>query len=306
MGAVEKDEGGQRRRYLEGITSGAQLDGHGERMTPACIASFQRQAHSGDILLYGGIHGVDFSDDIGKLVESTITPEGDWKTKYRLYDESDGFDPSSATLEKAGKIWKQICGLPPYTKPRQKGFSIEGEVPDGGIIAADQNGKRVMNDVTLNGVVVVDKPAYADSIAHGVYKALGITPPWRIRKALEKSVQCAAGVQDGSSHFRTWYQLQDALDESVRMIMTDAGISEQPERLKELFDQFSKLAQKEILSNPDSYSPTPQGSGVEAYSLPSQRQLKLASLAARLRYLVGSRREGVQHESQRSGAEIKP
>ena len=38
--AVEKADtsnGGVKRRYLVGITSGMKIDGHGERMTKACI-----------------------------------------------------------------------------------------------------------------------------------------------------------------------------------------------------------------------------------------------------------------------------
>jgi hypothetical protein len=303
VGAVEKAEGGAKKRYLEGVTSGSKVDGHGERMTEACILSFQRQAESGDILLYGGLHGVNFIDDIGKLVESTIDPDGNWKTKYRLYDESDGMD--SVTLGRADKLWKQVCGLAPYTKPRQKGFSIEGEVPPGGILSAEQDGRRVMNDVTLTGVVVVDKPAYADSIAHGVYKALGLTPPWRIRKALEKSVRPAEEGQDQKSHFRTWYQLQDALDDGIRTIMTEDE-SERPSRLADLLGQFSTLAQKEILDHPDSYSPTPRGPGEDADNSPSPGLLKLQSLADRLRSLAGTWREGVNRVEKHAGIQRQP
>jgi len=42
--AVEKQDGGAKHRYFEGVTSGPALDGHGERMTERCIDSFRRQA----------------------------------------------------------------------------------------------------------------------------------------------------------------------------------------------------------------------------------------------------------------------
>jgi len=314
LGAVEKDEGGAKRRYLEGVASGIQVDGHGERMTEACIASFQRQAQSGDILLYEGLHGVNFVDDVGKLVASTINGEGEWVCSFRLYDEQDGFDPSSATLEKATKLWLQVNGLPPYSAPRPKGFSIEGEVPDGGIISADSTGRRVMNDVTLLGVVVVDKPAYGASVAHAVYKALGVVPPWRVRKGLEKGLQDKVGAAAGkASHFRTMYQLQDALDEGIRQIMQEDP-AERQDGLNDLFAQFSKLAIEQVLAHPDSYSPAPvapEGNATSQDSVQkdggegSQRLLKLRALLAKLQILAGQWRElqGGENGKSKQGLE---
>ena len=52
---------------MRGISSGIQQDLHGEKMTEKCIKSFHDQASSGDILLYKGKHGVDFTEDIRNI-----------------------------------------------------------------------------------------------------------------------------------------------------------------------------------------------------------------------------------------------
>lgn len=248
---VEKDLGdGVKHRYLEGIASGIYVDGHGERMTQHCIESFQSQAKAGDIPLYSGKHGIDFADDIGKLVASEITPQGEWSVSFRLYDESDGFGPN--TLEKADKVWRQATGLPPYTKAKPRGFSIEGDIPEGGIKSVDESGRRVMDDVTLQGVVYVEKPAYAASVAHAVYKALEISAPWSVRKSLQSSLESKMkDVGAREEYWHKYYQLQEAFDSEVKRIMTD---SVEPENeLNDLFVEYSKVAISLILEYPQMY-----------------------------------------------------
>jgi hypothetical protein len=262
--AVVKEEGGVKRRYLEGIASGIQVDGHGERMTERCIKSFQRQADSGDVLLYEGMHGVDFVDDIGRLVKSWIDETGNWRARFRLYDDQDGIGP--VKMERVDTVWAQLNGLPPYTKPKQKGFSIEGEVPPGGLVSADQAGRRVMDDVDLEGVVLVNKPAYRDSIAHAVYKALGVPMPHQVRKGLEKTLSERLEAADETEAFyKRHYHLQDALDEAVRDIMGGPDV-ERRGRLEDLFQEYSSLAVDDILTHQSAYSdsPEPDGSDGEA------------------------------------------
>jgi hypothetical protein len=249
--AVEKDLGdGQKHRYLEGIASGIYVDGHGERMTPHCIESFQSQAKSGTIPLFSGKHGVDFADDIGILVDAKILDSGEWWTSFRLYDESDKMGP--ATLEKADKVWRQSMGIAPYTKPKNRGFSIEGDIPEGGIKSVDEMGRRVMDDVKLEGVVLVERPAYQASVAYGVYKALGVMAPWSVRKSLQSSLESkmqAAGARE--EYWKKYYQLQDALDSEIKRIMAD---SVEPENeLSDLFVEYSKVAVSLILEYPQMY-----------------------------------------------------
>ncbi len=249
---IEKSDGEKRRKYMRGISSGVQQDLHGEKMTEKCIKSFHEQANSGDILLYEGKHGVNFIDDIGKLSKSEITPEGNWFTEYQLYDEHDGFDPSSTTLEKVDKLWKQVNGLPPYTKPRQQGFSIEGDIPDGGIVQMDQSGRRVIDDVALDGVLIVTRPAYKDSIATAVFKALGELFPDVAEKAhLGFQERLSERVRQGEikeNYYQQKYLIEDELDKVVQEILTIGG-EVSKEKLQILFQEYSDLMINLILQN---------------------------------------------------------
>jgi hypothetical protein len=282
--AVEKAEGGRKRRYLKGVSSGSKIDGHGERLSENCIKSFQAQAASGDILLYEGLHGVNFVDDIGKLVNSEITPEGDWLTEYRLYDELDNMGP--ITLEKADKLWKQIVGLPPYKTPKQKGFSIEGEIPDGGILTVSETGKRVMDNVALDGVVVVPRPAYQDSVAHAVYKALGLDAPQAVRKSLTNNLRDAIdGEEKKDIYFKRRWQIDEALNEEIEKIMTSNENSN--EKLEILFDEYKGLMLDLILSSADYFRGI--GTSITPTVLKAQGSLQnlFDKLGAELKQLQG-------------------
>lgn len=239
MSAVEKDDSGRKRRFLRGISSGLSVDGAGERMTEKCIKSFQDQAASGDVLLYGGRHGVDFTDDFGKLVKSEILPSGDWMTEYRLYDELDQMGPS--TLEKADKVWRQIMAIPPYTKPKQKGFSIEGVIPEQGLQTVDGNGRRVMDSVELDGVLLVSRPAYKDSVARAVYKALDLVLPGDMRHGLSSSISSKLkNVIQRDDYYGRYFTLQGALDDQVHHVMKTNG-PERADQLGTLFSEYGDL-----------------------------------------------------------------
>lgn len=294
--AVEKAEGGVKHRYLEGVASGIYADGHGERMTQHCIESFQQQAKSGSILLFSGKHGVDFADDIGQLVSSEITPEGEWNCSFRLYDESDGMGPG--TLEKADKVWRQACGLPPYSKPKMRGFSIEGDIPEGGIKSVDASGRRVMDDVKLDGVVLVERPAYQASMAYAVYKALGELPPWTVRKNLKSSLESKANAASArEEYFQKYYQLQDALDSEIKRIV--AGQVDVRALLEELFGEYSALCIDLILAYPQMYEPdrevVPDSQNVQKTK--SRTQSVLKDLESTLRLLLVVRKgQETNHE----------
>jgi hypothetical protein len=292
--AVEKDSGGVKRRYLEGIASGIYVDGHGERMTQHCIESFQQQAKSGDILLYEGLHGVNFIDDIGTLVDSEITPNGEWHVSFRLYDEADGVGPNK--LERVNDVWKQAVGLPPYKKPKVRGFSIEGDIPEGGIKSVDESGRRVMDDVKLDGVVLVNRPAYQASMAHGVYKALGELPPWIVRKslkgALESKLEAASAKEE---YWQKYYQLQDALDSEIKRVMS--GEVDVPALLEELFREYSALAIDLILKYPQMYEMdrevVPDSQSVQKTK--SRAMSVLKDLESNMRLLVEIRKSQEKH-----------
>lgn len=248
--AVEKtDEEGRKRRYLKGITSGMKLDGHGERITGKCIQKMQDQAKSGNILLYEGQHGFTYTEDIGKLVDSEITPTGEWITTYRLYDEHDGFDPGSKTMEQSDKLWKQVNGLPPYVdketgkaSPIQKGFSIEGYIPDDGIIEMTDEGQRTIDDIDLDGVLVTPRPSYKDSVATAVYKALDELQPEK-KLAISENIRGRfmsklEEEKKKENYYTRRYQLEDLLNDSIEEIMS-RGVQVN-DRLNLLFDEYKE------------------------------------------------------------------
>jgi len=61
------------------------------------------------------------------------------------------------------------------------GFSIEGIIPEDGIIKSAK-GETILDNILLDGVILVPRPAYETSIANGVYKALGVISPWVAKK----------------------------------------------------------------------------------------------------------------------------
>jgi hypothetical protein len=283
---VEKQEGNVKRRYLQGISSGSKVDGHGERLLPECIESFQAQASSGDVLLYEGLHGVNFVDDIGKLVKSSIMPNGDWLTLYRLYDEQDKMGPN--TLEKADKLWRQVNGLPPYKVPMQKGFSIEGEIPDDGIMTITDTVKRVMRNVILDGVVVVPRPAYRDSVAHAVYKALGVPAPWVIRKNL---TSCLRDVIDNEEkkeeYFKRRWQIDDALNDEIEKIMSEGDNT--ADRLGDLFDEYKNLMTEFLIQDSSDMFKKEIDNISASYVLKAQSNLQelFGKLSTKITFLKG-------------------
>jgi hypothetical protein len=296
--AVEKAEGGVKRRYLEGVASGLRLDEHGERMTEKCIQSFQRQASAGDVLLYEGRHGVNFIDDIGLLVGSAIDGTGNWHTSFRLYDEADGL--GATTLEAADKVWRQSAGMPPYSTPKQRGFSIEGEIPPQGLQTVDALGRRVMDDVTLDGVVLVDRPAYSESIAVAVYKALGLPGPWKVRKNLARSLERKSGeVDERDLYYRHRFQLNDALDSEIVRIMADPDSeTEKRGQLETLFSEYASMAIDEVLSRADLFRDTgePDGGAVASHAIykdSATRLHVLKQVEAAMYLLVQGKRRSV-------------
>lgn len=245
---VEKEENGKQRRYIEGIASGMKTDALGEKMTAKCIKSFMDQANSGDILLYPDVHGIRASEDIGILKEARIFDSGDWWISNRLYDEDDGIGTHKKEI--IDTLWKQMCGSPPYSKPKQKGFSIEGYIPPGGIIEAemDQVGNmrnRVMDNVLLDGVVLVPRPAYKSSIATAVFKALGeLTPEFadNVRKSIKGEL--ANKIQEDQlrdQYYKKKWDIQDALETSIEKIMRRSKDERKEEQIKILFDEYSKF-----------------------------------------------------------------
>jgi hypothetical protein len=246
---IEKSFEGKKRRYLEGVSSGLKEDAHKERMSENAIAKFMKQANSGDILLFPDIHGIRQSEDIGILEEAFILPNGDWFTSYRLYDEYD--EPGQIKLEKINNLWKQLQGLPPYTKPKQMGFSIEGVIAEKGIITTSR-GDTILDDIELDGTVLVPRPAYLDGIANAVFKALDILPPWTEDKVKKESVNKLTAVVKGkdieNAYWSMKFDINNALEELVENIMGDKKAMKK-ERLEVVFKQYNEAAINLILES---------------------------------------------------------
>jgi hypothetical protein len=271
--AVEKDVGGRRRRYMVGVVSGTREDAHGERVTPNCIASLSRQARQGDVLLYPDLHGIRASEDIGILDSFRVEPNGDWYVEFRLYDESDGVGADK--VSRIDTLWKQVNGLPPYRKPRRKGFSIEGYVPEEKVVLRET--QKAIDDMVLEGVVLVPEPAYQDSVAHAVYKALGIESPWAVRKSMRSGLRAALKGRDARDCYeRERWRLDSVRDDLVRKAMSGPE-GERESRLRALFDEYRDLMVEVIMNSQALFAEADVGPGPDEASpysaLPSRGEV---------------------------------
>ena len=247
---VEKDIDGKKSRYLAGIASGLKADGHGEHVTERCISSMCSQAEAGDILLYADHHDFNSSEDIGILESFKVLENGDWYVEFRLYDESDGVD--DASIQRADKLWAQVNGLPPYTRARRKGFSIEGEIPNNAILQRKKINLGIIDDIVLKGIVIVPEPAYKDSYVHAIYKALDIEPPWKIRKAVQKRLTGTIKKDRQAQYDRDRYDIEEERDRIIAEIIKKNGKSDiecLTEELKSVFNEYSDLAIGLIIMN---------------------------------------------------------
>jgi len=164
-------------------------------------------------------------------------------------------------MEVVNTCWAQANGLPPYTTPRGFGFSIEGDIPDGGILFMDELGRRVIDDVKLAGVVLVRNPAYRTSVAHAVMKALGLPTAQEIRKALSGGLLEAAQAKQAERDFYDQkFQIADALEEMVCQIM-NAPEPDKKDRLRDVFTQYQDLMIGLILEYPEAFKESGEDSG---------------------------------------------
>jgi hypothetical protein len=251
---IKSDPSGKKSRYICGVSTGIAVDKHGEHLTKSAVESIMRQANSQDILLYNDIHGIRDNEDIGILTKGAILPNGDFHTEYRLYDEAD--DLGDEVVEKNNKLWKKMLGLPPYTRKRQKGFSIEGYVPEDKILSYEMDeyghaGKRVIDDIVLEGVVLVPKPAY-NSVASAVMKCLDILPPeveTKVKKNFNDTLQgILADRTMADQYFRKKNDIEYALQEAIEKVMKD-GAPNKEDRLKIIFDEYVKMMTPLIMNS---------------------------------------------------------
>lgn len=254
--AIIKDENGKQKRYLKGVSSGINIDAHGERMTEKAIKSFGDQAQKGEILLYADKHGIAQSDDIGRLVDFEITKDNEWLTTYQLYDGSEG--AQNYQVERANTVFNQIAGNPPYKKPMQKGFSIEGWIPKGGFITSpNPDGSKSIDEVMLDGVVVVNRPAYESSVANAIFKCLGEKPPWqKAEKDMGSKIREKVQIEELKEKFwRGRMTIISALEEEIEDIMINDEIQDKSQALEATMDDFKGLMIELVLSSSDVFQP---------------------------------------------------
>jgi hypothetical protein len=282
--AVEKDASdGLKHRYLTGIATGLRKDLNGERVTENCIRSIVRQAEAGDVLLYTDVHGIKASEDIGILAHFEVRPDGDWYVEFRLYDASDKIGPEK--LETIDTIWRQVNGRPPYTKPRKKGFSIEGTLPPDLIKMRED--QKVLDDIHLDGVLLVPQPAYEDSVAHAVYKALGLEMPHQFRAGVrELFEQRVEKDRVGRTYTAARYDLDQARDEKVEQVMgSDADDKEA--RIRTIYEEYGQLSGELVLKSAalfgqDDSEGTDEASPYSAGSTRAERLRELRDLVNEL------------------------
>jgi len=286
---IEKDEDGKKKRYLVGISSGLEIDHHGERMSKNAIQSFHKQAQSGEVLLFPDVHGIKSTEDIGRLEKSEIDENGNWITTYRLYDGSEG--AQSFQVEKANAMWNQITGKAQYAKPILKGFSIEGIVPEGAIKEQnDDKGfmRRVIDDVQLDGVVVVPRPAYKTSVAAAVYKALGEKSLATVTKIARKSLMDSIQEEQmkGKFYDLSW-KLDSALRDQIGEIMKDSQIAEKQSALEAVFDEYKSIMVNLVLESAALFQDDEKGDATKSQGQ-LRRTVLLKSLEGELRRLRNS------------------
>ena len=281
---IKSDSGGKKNKYLCGVTSGPQWDKQGERITQDCVKSLHEQANSGDILLYADRHGVKYTEDIGILTKSQILESGDWYCENRLYDNNDfsGTEYRN-TQETIAKLWKQVLGLPPYRYPRQKGFSIEGFIPEDGILSHKQDAygnvtNRVIDKILLDGVIVCPRPAYA-SVSQAVYKSLEENPPWVNEKLMNNFMASIQTDEIQNSYYRYHNQYQDKLEDIIEKIMTNDGVRDKADALNQVFEQYKDAMINLVLQSSAMFDKSGNTSHAEdiryLYSTPNNNQIEV-------------------------------
>ena len=233
-------------RYLVGISSGQEIDAHGDRMTDGAIDSMIKQAEEKDITLYVN-HGKDFTRDIALLTKSEKTGLGEWWTEYRLYDENDNVPDQDK--QEADKVWRQAMGLDPYSRPREFGFSIEGYIPEDSIRVMEKDAagvpiRREISHVELDpGVSLVPKPAYTASIATAVRKALK-TQKNNLAEMMSVHTQ-------ENDYFTRKYEIENAFRELIDLVCnSDKTDDEKMQSLTEAFDSYRDMIIPVLLTRP--------------------------------------------------------
>jgi hypothetical protein len=144
--------------FIEGKSSGPEIDLDKQFMTPECIEDMAKQVNETTVPFgyYDEHNKRGILSELGEVVEADVTPEYHMKTKVRL----DKDNPAAVTL------WKKV------DKGKQYGMSIAGHVV--------KPVKKVINGVLFQGfnrirldhIANTTKPSWAPSLGTLVAKSL--------------------------------------------------------------------------------------------------------------------------------------
>jgi hypothetical protein len=163
---------------------------------------------------------------------------------------------------------------------------VEGTIPDGHIVEMDSSGRRVIDKVDLDGVVVVAKPSYKPSVLSSVYKALNELPP-KVQDSLRNRLKKRERQKD---FFEEKYSLMDILWEMVEEIMADFH-ADKDKTLEIVFDQFRDEMIRLLLDNQDQFEQKVQKAEIDPTAQARAKVFKDMAVAVnRLTRFYGGKR----------------
>lgn len=273
--SYEKESDGKKKMFLAGISSGSQIDAHGDFLTKEAIEDLHKQAQEKDIPLYAN-HDRTFTDDIGVLRVSEVLENGDWYTEYELHPD----DPEAI------KAWKQANGIDPYSRKREFGFSIEGFIPESAI-RKTALGREISKVEIDPGVSLVTKPAYTVSHVSAIHKALGA----HAKKSLKDMLKLKENTHE--IHETKW-DIECAFQELCALILNSSqSPEEKSQSLNEAFDQYKTEIVPVLLSLPTTEQ-------VESVAVAKSKRVALAKQAIEILGVIKTAKGVKMNEDMKS------
>ncbi len=240
-----KAAGTTKRRYLVGVASGPEVDRHRQQMTAETIQNFHNSALTGQVLLYCKKHDVEMLSDVGILTKSEVDGNGEWVVEFRLFDELDE-NIARDNLEMANQLWAKINGDAPYVQATESGFSIEAF----GAKKMGLNGREEYHIKEIDRVLVVDKPAYANSVITPVEKEKNQNQGSDIlRQRLEVQQK---KEEDESAFYSKEWELTSAFKKEMELLAR-SGASNIAELIKDLATEYGQLMGELVIKHPDAF-----------------------------------------------------
>lgn len=149
------DDGGH---YLEGIASGPEVDLTDERMSPSALESMVKSLQK-RLIEFRDAHKDEWNDDLGEVVELSLTPDNRLFYKSKL----------DMNLSGSKDLWYRV-----HTLGKKYGVSLGGAVLKAGMEYVAELGRQVYTyfDVDLYEISITRQAAYQYSFANAVLKSL--------------------------------------------------------------------------------------------------------------------------------------